>query len=133
MWAGLTSAIGQASLVTSSLAPIRDFGVYSAIGTLISLGVTLYGLPALLQIWPSKPPKPEELDSAFWHGFAAWIAARHKIVTVVTLLASAICMWGLVYFKTETRVIRYFSRKYADRQRLSNLSKTVCSASFPST
>ncbi len=109
MWAGLTSAIGQASLVTSSLAPIRDFGIYSAIGTLISLGVTLYGLPALLQIWPSKPPKAEELDSAFWHGLAAWIAARHKIVTVVSLLASAICMWGLVYFKTETRVIRYFS------------------------
>jgi predicted RND superfamily exporter protein len=109
LWAGMTSAIGQASLVTSSLAPIRDFGIYTAIGTLISLAVTLYGLPALLQIWPSKPPKPEELDSAFWHGLAAWIAARHEMVTFVSLLASVVCMWGLASFTTETRVIRYFS------------------------
>jgi uncharacterized protein len=109
LWAGMTSTIGQLSLLTSSLAPVRDFGLYSAAGTLISLGVTLYGLPALLQIWPGKPPKPEELDSAFWHGLASWVAARHKIVTTVSLVASALLMWGLVHFKTEVKVIRYFS------------------------
>ncbi len=107
---GLTfPAIGQASLITSSLAPVRDFGIYSAVGTLISLAVTLYGLPALLQIWPGKPPKIEELDSSFWHGFAGWIAARHKIVTFVSLAVFITCMWGLTSFKTETKVIRYFS------------------------
>ena len=63
LWAGMTSAIGQISLLTSSLAPVRDFGLYSAAGTLISLAVTLYGLPALLQVWPGKPPRPEELGS----------------------------------------------------------------------
>ncbi len=109
LWAGVTSAIGQASLLTSSLAPIRDFGLYSAVGTLISLAVTLYGLPALLQIWPSKPPRPEELNNAFWHGLAAWIARRHKLVTVVSLLVSAACICGLKSFKTETKVIRYFA------------------------
>jgi predicted RND superfamily exporter protein len=109
VWAGMTSTIGQLSLLTSSLAPVRDFGLYSAAGTLISLGVTLYGLPALLQIWPSKPPRPEELDSAFWHGLASWVAARHKIVTTVSLVASALLMWGLVHFQTEVKVIRYFS------------------------
>ncbi|MBS0260436.1 MAG: MMPL family transporter [Planctomycetes bacterium] len=109
LWAGLTSAIGQASLVTSSLAPIRDFGIYSAVGTLISLAVTLYGLPALLQIWPSKPPRPEELDNAFWHGLAAWIARHHRLVTVMSLLVTGIAIVGLKSFKTETKVIRYFA------------------------
>jgi predicted RND superfamily exporter protein len=109
LWAGMTSTIGQLSLLTSSLAPIRDFGLYSAAGTLISLGVTLYGLPALLQIWPGKPPRPEELDSAFWHSLAAWVAARHKTVTALSLVGSALLMWGLVHFKTEAKVIRYFS------------------------
>src|SRR5260221_1347005 len=79
LWAGLTSAIGQASLMTSSLAPVRDFGLYSAVGTLISLAVTLYGLPALLAIWPGKPPQAAELDSAFWHGLANWIVRRHCV------------------------------------------------------
>src|SRR5262249_12341169 len=97
------------SLMSSSLAPIRDFGLYSAAGTLISLAVTLYGLPALLQIWPGKPPQSEELDSAFWHSLASWIAKRHKTVTALSLLGSALLMWGLVNFKTEVKVIRYFS------------------------
>ncbi|MGE5193734.1 MAG: efflux RND transporter permease subunit [Deltaproteobacteria bacterium] len=109
LWAGMTSAIGQLSLLTSSLAPIRDFGLYSAAGTLISLGVTLYGLPALLQIWPGKPPRTDDLDSAFWHTLAAWVAARHKFVTAVCLAGSALLTWGLVHFKTEVKVIRYFS------------------------
>jgi predicted RND superfamily exporter protein len=109
LWAGMTSAIGQASLLTSSLAPIRDFGLYSAVGTLISLAVTLYGLPALLQIWPSKPPRPDELNNAFWNGLATWIARRHKLVTVVSLIVSAACICGLKSFKTETKVIRYFA------------------------
>lgn len=109
VWAGLTSAIGQASLMTSSLTPIRDFGLYSAIGTLISLVVTLYGLPALLQITPSKPPRSEELDDSFWHGLAAFVARRHVPVTIVSVVISAICMYGLVNFKTETKVIRYFA------------------------
>ncbi|HMC12166.1 MAG TPA: MMPL family transporter, partial [Pirellulaceae bacterium] len=73
------------------------------------LAVTLYGLPALLAIWPGKHPKPEELDSAFWHGLAGWIAQRHRMVTVISLLAAATCMWGLTSFKTESKVIRYFA------------------------
>lgn len=109
LWAGLALAIGQASLLTSALAPVRDFGLYSAAGTLISLAVMLYGLPALLTIWPGKAPKPEELDSAFWQGLAGWIARRHRFVTVVSLIAAGTCMWGLKSFKTETKVIRYFA------------------------
>lgn len=109
LWAGLTSAIGQASLMTSSLTPIRDFGLYSAIGTLISLAVTLYGLPALLQIWPGKPPRAEDLDSAFWHSLAAWVARHYRAVTAVSLLISFACMYGLRGFQTETKVIRYFA------------------------
>jgi predicted RND superfamily exporter protein len=95
--------------VTSSLSPIRDFGIYSAVGTLISLAVTLYGLPALLQIWPSKPPRSEELDNAFWHGLAAWIARHHRLVTALSLLVTAVSIAGLKSFKTETKVIRYFA------------------------
>ena len=109
VWAGLTSAIGQASLMTSSLTPIRDFGLYSAVGTLISLVVTLYGLPALLQLAPSKPPRGEELDDSFWHGLAAFVARRHVLVTSLSVVISAVCIYGLVNFKTETKVIRYFA------------------------
>jgi len=110
IWAGLTSAIGQASLVTSSLSPVRDFGIYSAIGTLVSLVVALYGLPALLQLWPCRStPRLEDLDNAFWHGLAAWIARRKHLVNAISLVVSLGCAAGLFFFQTETKVIRYFS------------------------
>jgi predicted RND superfamily exporter protein len=109
LWAGLTSAVGQASLMSSSLTPVRDFGMYSAVGTLISLVVTLYGLPALLQIAPGKSPKIEDLDSAFWHGLAAWVARHYRGVVVTSLVLTAVCTYGLVHFQTETKVIRYFA------------------------
>jgi uncharacterized protein len=109
LWAGLTSAVGQISLMSSSLTPVRDFGFYSAVGTLLSLVVTLYGLPALLQIVPIRAPKRDDLDNAFWHGLAAWVARRYVSVMVVSLIVTAVGTYGLVHFQTETKVIRYFA------------------------
>jgi uncharacterized protein len=109
MWAGITSAIGQASLMSSSLTPVRDFGLYSAIGTLLSLAVVLYGLPALLKLWPGKAPTVAELDHHAWETFTGWVAKHHRSVTFASLALSLVCMWGLFRFQTETKVIRYFS------------------------
>src|SRR5205085_1349117 len=89
---------------------VRDFGLYSAIGTLLSLAVTLYGLPALMQILPAKKaPRAEDLENAFWHGLASWVARRYRAVIITSLLVTAVCTWGLTRFQTETKVIRYFA------------------------
>jgi len=109
LWAGLAAAIGQASLMASSMAPVREFGLYSAIGTLIALAVTLYGLPALLEIWPGTLPRSDEMDGAFWRGLAGWIIRHRRLVTTISLVAAGVSMVGLKSFKTETKVIRYFA------------------------
>lgn len=109
IWASLTTAIGLASLMTSSLQPIRDFGLYSAIGTLVSLVVVLYGLPALLQVWPADARCSDDLDQAGWRGFGQWVVCNSKAITVASLLISGVSIYGLVHFKSETKVIRYFS------------------------
>ncbi|HEY2253029.1 MAG TPA: MMPL family transporter, partial [Planctomycetaceae bacterium] len=92
--AGLAMVIGQASLLTSSLAPVREFGAYSAIGTLVALVVTLYGLPALLAIWPATPPRRDDVDSSFWQGLAGWIVRHRRLVTAVSLIAAGASMLG---------------------------------------
>jgi predicted RND superfamily exporter protein len=51
----VTTAIGLITLVSSQLVPIKKFGLYSAIGVMLMLGVLLVYLPAALQIWPQKP------------------------------------------------------------------------------
>lgn len=103
-----TTAIGLASLVVSSLVPVRDFGIYASIGCIISFGCVLYLLPALMLYWPEKPPKPEQTGSLFWNNLGRWLSRHRKLNMMANLAAVVACTWGLVHFKTETKVIRYF-------------------------
>ncbi|MFQ5731705.1 MAG: RND family transporter [Planctomycetaceae bacterium] len=106
--AGVTTAIGLASLMTSPLRPVRDFGLYSAIGCLIALVVVLYCLPALLQFWPARQPKPREIERAGWKAIAGWLVRFRMPVTLFFLAAFGVCVYGLKDFRTETKVIKYF-------------------------
>ncbi len=107
--ASVTTAIGLVSLCTSSLTPVRDFGVYGAVGTLISLLAILYGLPALLELWPGRRPEREELDHRGWREFGRLLTVQPTRQAVVFLGICAACSAGLQFFRTETKVIRYFS------------------------
>lgn len=103
-----TTAIGMASLVTSNLVPVRDFGVYSAIGCFISFIVVLYVLPSLMMYWPKSPPGEEELHTGHWNKLGVWIARNRYAVATLCVIGTAVAGWGLWQFKTETKVIRYF-------------------------
>ena len=106
--ASVTTAIGLASLLTSPLKPVRDFGLYSAIGCLISLVVVLYCLPALLQFWPARQPKLREVDRRAWGMISDWLVRFRTPVSLTFLVAFGVCVYGLRHFRTETKVIKYF-------------------------
>ena len=106
--ASLTTAIGLASLLTSPLSPVRDFGLYSSIGCVISLLMVLYGLPSLLQLWPAKPPKASEIDVKHWHRFGRILSRHQMLVSLTCLVLFVSACYGFKWFRTETKVIRYF-------------------------
>lgn len=106
--ASLTTAIGLASLLTSPLSPVRDFGLYSSIGCVISLLMVLYGLPSLLQLWPAKPPKASEIDVKHWHTFGRILSHHQMLVSLSCLVIFVVACYGFKWFRTETKVIRYF-------------------------
>jgi predicted RND superfamily exporter protein len=106
--ASVTTAIGLLSLTTSPLTPVRDFGLYSAIGCLVALVVVLYGFPSLLQFWPAKPPKSREVDRSDWKSLGNFLSNRRYPVILSCLAVFAVCTYGLKWFRTETKVIRYF-------------------------
>ena len=108
--ASLTTAIGLLSLTTSTLSPVRDFGLYSAIGCGITLLLVLYGLPALLQFWPSRPPAKEEVDRSAWQWLGHKVSRYRTAVIACCLLAFAVSAYGLRWFQTETKAIRYFPK-----------------------
>ncbi len=106
--ASATTAIGLASLLASNLVPVRDFGLYSAVGCLISFVMVLYFLPSLMLYWPKAPPSDSELHTSHWNGLGRWIVLHRHAITLSCVLTTVLCGCGLVYFRTETKVIRYF-------------------------
>lgn len=106
--ASTTTAIGLTSLGTSPLVPVKDFGIYSAVGCLISFAVILYVLPSLLQFWPSKIFSRQYVNSKPWEKLGRWLFRHHRLVTAACLIVAIGASIGLKDFHTETKVIRYF-------------------------
>ncbi len=58
--ASATTAVGLASLAVSTIVPIEMFGIYSAVGMIVGLIVTLAYLPAALALWPLPDSRPTD-------------------------------------------------------------------------
>ncbi len=106
--AAVTTAIGLASLLTSPLRPVRDFGLYSAIGVLVGLAAALLALPALLSILPMGPTLPPGREASGWARFGRAVAKRGTLVAALCVVLGIVAGLGLSKFRTETRVISYF-------------------------
>ena len=106
--ASLTTAIGLVSLCTSTLTPVRDFGIYAAIGTMFSLLMVIYGLPSLMQLWSGPRPRGHELDHAGWRTFGRMLTIHPGWKSLGVMAICLGCSIGLIRFRTETKVIRYF-------------------------
>ena len=119
--ASVTTAIGLASLFTSNLAPISNFGLYSAIGVIMTLAILFSYLPAALQTFSPKlsddtktaktdPAQtlPESRLSEWWAGVGRWITGHHASVSIVCLLVLGICSLGLLNIKTSVQLLKLF-------------------------
>ena len=104
-----TTAVGMASLAVSPLAPVGDFGVYSAVGCGVLLAVVMLGLPGLLDLIrdPGRVGAGGGSPEA-WRNLGRWLAERHRPITVAAAVVFLVSVAGLRWFRTETKVIRYF-------------------------
>ncbi|MBX3439056.1 MAG: MMPL family transporter, partial [Planctomycetaceae bacterium] len=119
--ASVTTAIGLASLVTSILRPVREFGIFASIGCLISLAAILIGFPAMLRLWKGPIPAVHDEDHSIWRGLGRWLARHGTSVVAVNMALICFGAFGLQWFRTETKVIKYFkptTRIYQDYQYL---------------
>ena len=68
----------------------------------------MYGLPALLSFAPKRAARIESKESTIWRTIARMIHRRAHVVTAVCIATSVAASAGLMFFKTETKVIKYF-------------------------
>ncbi|HEY2410693.1 MAG TPA: MMPL family transporter [Pirellulaceae bacterium] len=115
-----TTAVGLLSLWFSDLAPIRLFGLFSAIGVGVALAMQLVLLPALLAVWPAKanpaavtvnhsPDAAAAHLSPGWERLCQLVVRRHALFAAVCLAALAVSGLGLLRVQTSIQVMRLFS------------------------
>jgi predicted RND superfamily exporter protein len=113
-----TTAIGLASMCITELVPIRMFGLYSAVGVVISFFIVILYVPSLLQYFPLRK-MDRSADSARrwdpgtspkWHGVGEWIIGRNGLVTAACLLVMVLGAWGVSKTQTSVKLMRLFSR-----------------------
>lgn len=119
--AGLTTIGGFASLVVSRVVPIRLFGIYAALGTLVALVSSLTLIPALLRLslrrlsfasephllWTGLPiPGLEEV----LRGYTGWVLRHRRIVFGISAALAVFFLAGSLRIYPESDYITHFKR-----------------------
>lgn len=110
-WSCITDAVGFGSLMLAHVAPVHDFGLMTAIGSLMVL-VCVFGLfPAMTLCWSkdtSSGVMPPLRESRVLRWTIEWVY-RHPKSILGVVLATCLCMgWGCYWVEVETDFTRNF-------------------------
>src|SRR5262249_26562623 len=104
----LTVTVGFVSLCTSELVPIREFGAYAAVGSMLSFAIVAYGLPSLSLLWPPKGSKPTELEFNGWRFLGKMLTVRSGLQSLAVIAICIGCGLGLTKMRTEPKPVQSF-------------------------
>lgn len=114
-WAGITTMVGFGSLVTSKIVPMKQFGIFTAVGTVIAVSMACLLIPAILLIRHKnlQYSKSEAINQdsilnkvilAIYHYFA-----KNQIrLLIFTLLIVLIFGYGATKINVGTNMINMF-------------------------
>lgn len=116
LFCNITTAIGLISLYTSEIVPIRKFGIFAALGVMVTLVLTFTFLPAALQIWPQKRRKQvtegdgwlDRLLSGVWHRLANICIRHHWLVQTCCLAIIMAIGAGVTKIQTSVNLLKMF-------------------------
>ncbi len=110
----LTTMMGMGSLLTSQLAPVRQFGVYSAVGLGLATAALLLAFPAIVQWFGtssassgcSQPISPE---SSTKHGrfsiqaYVHMLGRNANLISAIGFVALVASLGGVLALRTSTK------------------------------
>lgn len=108
----LTTAAGLASLVSSGLAPVRDLGLFGALGVLVAFLLTFTALPAALVLLRRPVARPVATTLPTGDLAARWtagVARRAPLILAAGALLLAASVVGLRWLRVESHVLRFFA------------------------
>jgi len=126
----LTTSIGFLTLMSSSIIPIREFGVYSAVGVVIAFLLAFTLLPATMTLSPVPKLRESNAGQDFWtkrlHRLYSWIIRNRKGVAWSSIGLIAVCCIGISRIEVNNYLLEdlkkynpfrmqfdYFEKEYA--------------------
>ncbi len=123
----LTTAIGFLTLMSSSIVPIREFGIYSAIGVLLAYVLAFSLLPATMVL--SKRPKlrREKAGQDFWtkrlHRLYGFIITYRRLIGVGAVGLTLICAWGISRIEVNNFLLEDLKKDNPERMQFDYFEK----------
>ncbi len=104
----ITTAVGFATLMTSRISPIKDFGMNAAIGVIIAYITVIFFTSAVLSMLKTDQLIKLGKGQLFWEKLMQWTYEYTKknargIITF-SLIGLAICIYGISIITTNYRV-----------------------------
>ncbi len=113
--AAATTIAGFVSFIFGSyLTMIAQFGIFSAVGILFSVIVSLTFIPAVLSYLPpqkqkaGKDKKSEGMWDRLSHRYVGFVLAHHRIMLLVTLAVVVVGLLGIPLVRREVDVMSYY-------------------------
>lgn len=110
-YTSITTMVAFASLVTSGIVPVIDFGWMMTIGVAVALVVAFTLFPAVVMLLPLNPQREHLRKSV---GFTALLArmtsARPGVVVLVCVAIAGGSAWGVSRLTVENSFIDYFQQ-----------------------
>ena len=103
--AALTTALGFVSLVTANLAPVREVGVFAAIGLLLSLPVNLVLGPELIRLLRVPARRSVARAGARWGGRA--VLRRPRLVLAAAVLVTVAAAAMVPFIRVEANPLAF--------------------------
>ncbi len=99
LFTSITTAIGFATLITSNVRPIRDFGMNAALGVIIAYITVIFLTTSVLTLFSKEQIIKESKASDFWNNLMQnWYGKtlRHgKLITGISVVFVALCFYGM--------------------------------------
>ena len=116
LMAGVTTVAGFISLVTSEVAPMRSFGLFTAVGVAVALTVALTFVPALLLVLKPAAVRREHTGGAFLLTLYNYFGRRTSRILLLTLAIVLLSALGASRVVTDNELVAYFKEHTEVRQ-----------------
>ncbi|QEN05966.1 RND family transporter [Thiospirochaeta perfilievii] len=110
--ASVTTVLGFLSILSSPVGPLKTFGLFSAIGVTIALGLSLVFIPAMLAT--KKSPKglvlvdSDEIETGFLISLYNYFSKKTPRIIFITLILLCVSFYGIKRLNIESSLIKYF-------------------------